>query len=321
MTQTAWAVVASLCAVSWFRQSLFWSAVLSATANRREFLAVWRLWVFPPSPSAFAVSHHKNLVSAVFGTPLRALTRLLSSRMVPASHRSHTSYTQKMISLTLVAVLVSLLALLTGAWGIAVGISVLYGLVFPWGAPYRVPTRGLSAPRLFAGAVLAALVAILTIHQGLLGFVVAIFTAPLLICLLGTPRRAEIVAPQLATGNARNGAAVFDATTLRTFDDMSKALDAFLASSPSGTRFLVFGGLDLRDSQASRHTSLLVQRAHAKEVRTVSVGRTNADTILDACDGRASRVDTHTQAISWINDRLLPDDAVLYLGTWPFYLP
>ncbi len=299
-----------------------WAPAASSGSNPREFLAIAKSWVFPPSPSAVAVAHHKSLVNGVFGWFFRTLTHLVSGHFRTARRWGQPPRLVPPPSLTVISATVAALAIFTRSAPALVLVSVVYGLIFPWGLPWRSQVRNWAGAR---AAILGSILMSATI--GVLGFAgvstldsscVAVLAAPLFIACgcVGSNFQPEMTETTTTT-KAPNGAWVMDATTVSSPNGARGALHTFLGLPCEGQKIVVTPGIG-RDPRDSFRLSA---EAWASGLTIVAVGRLRAEALVDGAHGSANRVDTMAQAIIWVNGRLTENDAVLYLADHPRYLP
>ena len=258
----------------------------------------------------------------VFGSVLTFLTAVFSGKFRTYYGDRDARPLGPPPSLTVLAGLLIILGLATGAEPVLVTVSFAYGLVFPWGLPLRGPKLGGVGRRAIlvatGGAMAGTLVALFAGISLITTVSLLVFLAPALVAL-GTRGEDDLVTADgpVSAGAAPNGAWIVDATLVRDPLQAQTALAEFLSRPCDGNRFVVTGGLRVDP----RGTYELANVASAKGAMVVAVGRLNAVPLLEGTRRAARRVDTMKQAIRWINARLTEKDAVLYLGEHAAHLP
>ena len=132
--------------------------------------------------------------------------------------------------------------------------------------------------------------------------------------LSGVAHRAQVVL-------AASGVTVIDDTFNANPASAEASLALLFAQDGPGRRIVVTPGLiELGRLQPGANISL-AQKVLARGGELVVVGRTNAPELLRGAEGRARRVETRDDAVSWVRETLAAGDAVLYLNDLPDHYP
>ena len=182
----------------------------------------------------------------------------------------------------MISATVAALAIFTRSAPALVLVSVVYGLIFPWGLPWRSQVRNWAGAR---AAILGSILMSATI--GVLGFAgvstldsscVAVLAAPLFIACgcVGSNFQPEMTETTTTT-KAPNGAWVMDATTVSSPNGARGALHTFLGLPCEGQKIVVTPGIG-RDPRDSFRLSA---EAWASGLTIVAVGRLRAEALVD----------------------------------------